>query len=305
MSTSFPPPRLETLDTKPSWHNRAGRVDRSACFALTAAQHWRQVPADDWIYRYRKPLSNASTDEPLSRDRRGVARWLPKGKCDRYAGTRFWARDLWLLHKWEPPYPLQGDFRSAKSNVMRAHDPRNKSTYRKQAQRNDAVLGQGPVNTNRGVGFNHHKMLGLDCLWHTTLRIERYIQHHQLKQHFFVCPVCSPAIEQRLDEQAAVTRPSRRCSAAAKKLPPGRVTKLYLPLCTPQEWHDAQTAELWLRTHCHPNRPWPACALELVERYSELFESRQLRCRQCLGLRYGEVKAPRQTPCGIESARLT
>jgi hypothetical protein len=287
------PPQLETLHTKPSWHNRAGRVDRSACFVLTASHHWRQIPADEWTYRYpaRQPAYHA------------------RGKCDRYADIHLWARDLWTFHKCESPYPLQGDFRSAKSNAMGAHKRRDKSTYREQAQRNDAVLGTGPVNPNRGVGFSHHKMLGLDCMWSNTLRIERYIQHAHLKQHFFVCPVCAPvAAGQRTGVTPSETYHSDStpaCYAAAtiggtsppakrKGLPVGRVTKLYLPLCTPQEWHDAHTAELWLRTHCHPNRPWPALAVQLIERYGELFEgqhARQLRCRDCLGLRYGEVKA--------------
>lgn len=288
MGTAFSPPTLTTLDTKPSWHNRAGRVDRSACFVLTASKLWRRIPDDDWTYGYpaRQPAYQA------------------KGKCDRYAERVLWAQDLWSWHKWEMPYPLQGDFRSIKSNAMRAHSPRNRSAQRVQSQRDDAILGKGPTNPNRGVGFNYHKMLGLDCMWSTTLRIERIIQHAKLKQHFFVCPVCGlrnngsggmgvpPVIEpQQYDGRDGHPTQARK---RAYKLPAGRVTKLYLPLCTPQEYEDAKIAELWLRTHCHPNRPWPPAAVQLIERYAEMFDGqhgRQLRCRQCLGLRYGEVKA--------------
>jgi hypothetical protein len=291
MGTTIPPPRLATLDTKPSWHNRAGRVDRSACFVLSAMQSWRRVHADDWTYRYAKPPPDTWGS---SRGQPTYAPWL-KGKVDRYATLTYWARDLWTLHKFEQPYPLQGDFRSTKSNALRAHILRDQSTRHEHEQRNDAVLGQGPINPNRGVGFNHHKMLGLDCMWQTTIRIERYVQHAKLKQHFLVCPVCGH------NTTAAMLRiagPATRGVSAIshtkpKKLPPGRVTKLYLPICTPQEYDDARTAELWLRTHCHPNRPWPPVAVQLIERYGELFEgqhARQLRCRQCLGLRYGEVK---------------
>ena len=39
-----------------------------------------------------------------------------------------------------------------------------------------------------------------------------------------------------------------------------------------------------------PNRPLSPDEAKLIERYAELFPDRQLRCRQCLGLRYGEVK---------------
>ena len=279
------PPNLATLYTKPTWHNRAGRVDRSACFVLTAAHHWRRIDAQDWTYRYP------------ARQRAYHAR----GKCDRFATLTFWARDLWLLHKWEQPYPLQGDFRSAKNNAMRAHSTRNNLTQRIQDQRSDPVLGQGPVNPNRGVGFNLYKRLGLDCMWQTTLRIERYVQHAKLKQHFLVCPVC----DDKNDSEIAATRraagpaghrPAAIGNTRNKSLPPGRVTKLYLPLCTPREYEDAHIAETWLKTNVNSNRPLSPIALQLIERYGELFEGdtnsggRQLRCRQCLGLRYGEVK---------------
>lgn len=189
------PPNLATLYTKPTWHNRAGRVDRSACFVLTAAHHWRNIPDQDWTYRLGvRPQTLGSRGLPASSPR-------PQhfGKCDRYATRTLFARDLWTLHKNEQPYPLQGDFRSAKSNAMRAHSTRNNFTQRIQDQRNDPILGDGPINPNRGVGFNFYKRLGLDCMWQTTLRIERYVQHALLKQHFFVCPVCAKAVEQRLD----------------------------------------------------------------------------------------------------------
>ena len=288
------PPTLLSLDTKPSWHNRAGRVDRSACFTLTASQLWRQVPDDDWAYRLGLRPGPAGTRQNRPQDA------CPKphhfGKCDRYATFTLYARSLWLMHKWENPYPLRGDFRSIKSNAMRAHIPRNKSSQLIQGTRNDSILGDGPINPNRGVGFNDHKMLGLDCMWQTTLRIERYVQHAKLKQHFLVCPVCSR--KNNPNTQHLKPKPHARLS--------GRCTKLYLPLCTEQEYEDAQIAERWLRTHCHPNRPWSDAAVRLIERYSELFmgqHGRQLRCRRCLGLRYGEVKRVGDRMAGRGSRR--
>jgi hypothetical protein len=288
-----PPPCLVTLDDKPSWHNRAGRVDRSACFVVSASKLWRRIPESHWQHR------TAST-KPALRDGGAAAaceanrRVLPKGLCDRHATLTLWARDLWLMHRWEPPYPLAGDFRTAKANALQAHIPRSKTPQIIQATRDLDVLGKGPINPNRGVGFNLYKQLGLDCLWKTTLRIERIVQHDKLKQHFLVCPACG---EDRRIEAAgsqpadALVGSSAGCEPAASGTLPGRVTKLYLPLCTPQEYDDAQLARLWLQSHTHPNRPWPPDALRLIERYGELFEGRSLRCRACLGIRYGEAKA--------------
>ncbi|MEM9345626.1 MAG: hypothetical protein AAGB26_03300 [Planctomycetota bacterium] len=249
------PPKLHTLNTKPTWHNRAGRVDRSACFVLTVRQHWRGIPEGEWNYRLGLPPSGAwrlNNPRP-AHDIHGL-----KGLCDRYAEVTFSARDLWLLHRHDPPYPLQGDFRTAKSNALRTGE-------RAQWMRKDHILGDGPVNPNRGAGFKQYKRLGLPAEWQTTLRIERVVQHAKLRQHFFVCPLCS-----------------------------SRSTKLFLPLCTPREGEDALIAQLWLKSHLgnvtNPNRPLSADAAKLIERYGALFEPRQLRCRQCLGLRYGELK---------------
>lgn len=259
MKTHAPPLELASLHTKPSWHNRAGRVDRSACLVITAGEHWRRIGEEDWTYTFaaRQPLRSA------------------RGKCDRWVDLGFSARHLWLLHKAEQPYTLQGDFRTAKSNAMKAR-PGDTPAPRAQMARKDAVLGDGPINPNRGVGFKHYKRLGLDCLWEATVRLERIVQHARLRQHFFVCPVCSAATNNRL----------------------GRCTKLYLPLCTPREYDDALLAQLWLDTHMNPNRPLAKQAVALIERYGELFEPRRLRCRRCLGLRYGEVKPPSQASTG-------
>ncbi|MEO0474638.1 MAG: hypothetical protein AAF085_01530 [Planctomycetota bacterium] len=274
-------PNLASLHTKPSWHNRAGRVDRSACFVLTVSKHWREIPEDDWTYRLGLPPSEQwRLDHPRQpHDVRGI-----KGLCDRYAEVTFWARDLWLLHKGEQPYPLQGDFRTAKSNAM-------KSGTSAQWVREDAILGDGPTNPNRGIGFNQYKMLGLDAMWSSTLRIERIVQHEKLRQHFFVCPVCA---EKENKERAGGRRPPGQTKSPGERRSPAIATKLYLPLCTPREREDALLAQLWLNSHPHivsnPNRPLTSEVIQLIERYRELFEPRQLRCRKCLGLRYGEVK---------------
>ena len=353
------PPDLPTLDVKATWHNRAGRVDRSCCFVLTAASLWRQLPDECW--RHTQHVDAVSAKRLISGQSTGHRR-----HPDRVGSITLSARDLWHYHRFEKPSPLRGDFRTTKANAFKpaadatrwwkevsAHEadasrPSSSAAASHAAEppANQATPGRGPaaihtrnddnptrqttpspldppaINPNRGAGFAMHlKMLGLGVDWSTTLRLERYVQHAKLKQHFLVCPVCGPAVGgpasssiaaashaggASLAVAAAATRvtPGRGPAAihtrgdtsAARqkkrpsKLPPGRVTKLFLPLCTPREWEDAQLAHLWLATHTNPNRPHTPGTLRLINRYAELFPGRQLRCRQCLGLRYGEVK---------------
>lgn len=294
------PPHLKTLHTRPTWHNRAGRIDRSACFTLPVTRLWRGIAEQDWAYTFaaRQPV------------------WQAKGRCDRRAERTFTAHDLWVMHQSEQPYPLRGDLRTTKANALRdtARPTRRAcAPARAQYMRQDDVLGDGPVNPNRGLGFSIGlKMLGLNAMWQTTFTIERYVQHAKLKQHFLVCPVCGdqdvstaatrhvagPAVRRTADVSTSVgdtgrTRGGTSPPAKNRGLPRGRVARLYLPLCTAQERADARIAELWLNAHQRPNRPLSPEALQLIKRYGELFDThggRQLRCRQCLGLRYGEVK---------------
>ena len=275
-------PTLVTLRTPPSWLNRAGRVDRSACFVVGVGALWRRIPASGW------------------RDTARAAHKRRTQTPERVGTTTLTAHDLWVLHRHETPRRVAGDARTTKSNALKAGDAiggLDQRSVRAQTiaadKTADGVGGfdQPAVNPNRGIGFAmRRKILGLPTDWEATLTIERYRQHARLSQHFLVCPVCggrtgceSGMTPQRHDRQDT-------CPTKQKKLPLGRVTKLYLPLATPREWEDAQVAHLWLRTHQPPNRPLSPEASSLIERYTELFPGRRLRCRRCLGLRYGEVK---------------
>jgi hypothetical protein len=338
-----PPPDLATLATPPSWHNRAGRVDRSCCFTLTAAELWRRIPDDGW--RATAPPAHGGGQATPSP--RGVVK-----RPDRVGTLALTAEQLWLIHRNQQPAPLRGDFRTPKSNAFK---PGEEATRWWNAARAQGTAGPGPgvpgppggpaacdaaakktpnanplagrpatptpldppaVNPTRGAGFSMGlKMLGLPADWSTTLTVERYAQHAKLKQHFLICPVCAAAAAHVGETQADSRRPTdagrhapgRTQPSGARRspanqtppsqrpsggLPPGRVTKLYLPLCTPREWEDARLAHLWVLSHTDPNRPYTRPVLGLLERYAELFPGRKLRCRQCLGLRYGEVKRP-------------
>ncbi|QNN23772.1 hypothetical protein HED60_16345 [Planctomycetales bacterium ZRK34] len=98
--------QLATLDDPPSWHNAAGRVDRSACLNLDVRKLWRQLPDDAW-----RPAQSES--RPGTR--------APGSKTHREAVAHFTltAADLDRLLALARPFQLLGDFRTEKANAMR------------------------------------------------------------------------------------------------------------------------------------------------------------------------------------------
>jgi hypothetical protein len=145
------PPALQTFADRPSWLNRAGRVDRSACIELKASDLWRLVPDGDW-----RPLTRRAQSGPhlLADTRASVT-----------------AYQLADLHDARNPFTLKGDRRTPKSNAMKS--PRRIS---------------GGANPNKGQ--SRIKMLGLPTDWSQALTIQRWRLHPQLAQHFFACPSC-------------------------------------------------------------------------------------------------------------------
>ena len=241
-----PPPPLTALDEQPSWTNRARRVDRSACFEIRASELWRDCGN-------------------MTRDRTTSAREA--------AGTVVIdALRLHALHEQRPPFELDGDARTRKSNALKF--PRMTSPRRPAFE---------PMNPNKGA--MREKILGLwgggevgfdDGPWRQTIHIERWRRGsaaHDSRpprhQHFLVCPQC-----------------------AAKK------TKLFMVLCTEREAADAEFAEAWIRLcdarlrEARMTRPpeYLTQRATFIRRYGLLFRERRLRCRSCLGVRYGQVR---------------
>ena len=89
------PPFLRSRNHKASWVNRAGRVDRSACFEVRASELWPLIPSVQW--------SDAATF---------------KGR-QALAMITVTARMLRNLHDTRPPQQLVGDWRTRKSNAMK------------------------------------------------------------------------------------------------------------------------------------------------------------------------------------------
>jgi len=251
---SLSAPNLATFSARASWLNRAGRLDRSACIELKASDLWRTIPSEDWRKRTRRR----------------------HGKSFLLADTQVAvsAYDLADLHDRQRPYTLQGDRRTNKSNVMKPparHAQRSSlkghpSSLKSQTSRLPASGGGSNfLGGNPNKGQSRTKLLGLPTDWSQPLTLQKWWMHASLTQHFFACPGCE-----------------------------GRSLKLFLPMCSEEELRDALTARLWLdsnKQRIARSATLRPQASRLLARYGVLFPPRQLRCRKCLGMRYGEVKS--------------
>lgn len=150
-------PTLPTLATKPSWVNRAGRVDRSACVELRASEIKRLL---------------FSPVPGKRRDTRG-----PEGSVQYTVNGAL----LEQLHAARQPRGLRGDARTGKSNAIKS-----RFTISPHVARPDAP------NPNKGA--SQQKVLALlevdGQSWSQTLVLQRWRLHAKLAQHFLICPKC-------------------------------------------------------------------------------------------------------------------
>ncbi len=296
MAALFDPPPLRTRHAQPSWVNRAGRIDRSACVELWASDIWpfarfatiahpchHGARNPDLVHGYREAESKINLS----------ARFLARRQANRR------------------PRHLQGDLRTTKSNAMRPSflPPLPPGEGRGEG----LLLPPLPLGEGRGEGLQRKhirihrptpapnpnkgapqtKFLGLWEHWSQAIRIERWRLHDRLAQHFLMCPN-SPSLLSPSPLGRGVRGEGSSTSCLHK------VRKLFMPLCTHDEARDADLAEAWidrLDARCRITRaPLPASLMahrsSLFDRYGLLFTTgRRLVCRKCLGLRYGEVRA--------------
>jgi len=167
---------LVTLHQTPSWQNAAGRVDRSACAAVRAAQLWRRIPPEQW-----QPCRSAS--------RPGTRR--PNSRVHREARARIelTADDLTWLHRQTRPFQLLGDYRTEKANAMkRTNRPETGRLYSRTLRVRTGRRTPQVSNPNKGACGD--KTLALPPDWSQTLTIERWRLHEKLARHFLICPRC-------------------------------------------------------------------------------------------------------------------
>lgn len=292
-------PLLRSLHRQPSWVNRAGNVDRSACFEVRASEVWPQISRDDW--------DRART----SAGRQAAAVLIVT------------ARILRDLHDSRPPQQLVGDWRTHKSNVMKG----SQSTHARECMGIRERVGfAGDLNLNFAFnpnkGATRTKKLGLwgagqlgfpDHDWEQTVRIERWERRLRRTRsegmrrdrsdttHGVIADASHPFTPSPAHPVNLSPPPSHQhfliCPSCRKKM-----LKLMMVLATEQEIDDAEFAEGWvdmldarqMASRIPLTPELIAQRSQLISRYGLLFRGRQLVCRNCLGVRYGEVKPKRR-----------
>lgn len=305
-------PPLPTLSLKPTWVNRAGSVDRTACVEIRAGELW---PHADFREVKRHPIA-------------GETSYL-----EAVATITLGARFLHKLHVDRNPLTLQGDWRTSKSNAMKRkaignrHEamvaderyPFDAEAQRRAYERFDgAFVRDHPLpagNPNRGAPFTSGgKQIGLMADWTQTIAIERWRLHERLGKHYLRCPNSHKPLaighKGGKDSETAISDPSSPYGISLMAYGfqshacQGKALKLFLPVCSIQEANDSELAEGWVNLvdgrysgGVAPCRPMPPEVIEmryrLLQRYGVLFRGRRLVCRKCLGVRYGEVRKPK------------
>jgi hypothetical protein len=263
---AVPTPHLATLKAKPSWHNRAGRTDRSACCELSVRDARKLAQRAGVCDAAWKSASSSSSVQPsyISVDAGSQTPARARTSTSASIALTITAAQLFTLHSARNPCVLQGDKRTPKSNAMRVN---------------------GCLSYNPNAGACRDKILGLPAEpieWQQPItllcptrsqcdRAQRNSHDNPVpaaNNHFLLCPACD-----------------------------AKVRKLFLPLCTDAEFDDAMLAQSWLRMYDHMIRRHMtevyALRTKIIARYGLLFAPRTLACRMCLGIRYGESKASR------------
>lgn len=317
-----PLPELPTLLDWPSWCNFAGRIDRAACLELPVSAVWRRAAFDAARERRRATPGfevagafRATTYflEDIHRSReprqlRGDFRW--KANVMQPTERHAWDRD----RRWR---------RSLKSQTL-------------QAPPSPEYMDHG-LTANPNKGATRTKILGLAERWEQNLRVERWVQgkldpHHEnlppnlvgnpkvgLRRHFLACPgkamkfrspiwiphPCQLAKRERNPRTGGdplTLTPRQREWFAIGREPyrepcSGKAYKLFLPLCTKEEWRDAEAARQWVAWYrsLRPNAPGSELEALLIARYATLWEPCVLLCAKCLGLKYGDVRFEKRT----------
>ncbi len=297
---TFSLPELATLFQRPSWVNNRGRPDRSACLELRAQDIWRL--AEYTRMNIGAVRGSRRKDASVSLIATGAYAIDPRQLMHILR-----SRQQRQRRRRRKRMPIAGSFRTEKANAMK--------------ERLDERLPTPNPELRAFEDFVHpdlpRKSHGLGQRWVHTLRLEHWQLHRYLDQHFLICPTThekpgrydfthhprhrewyyplevprprKPRFEPRLSHQA----PKHCC---------GKVMKLFMPLATEQEVADAATAREWLGDldsrimfgGTRPNMHIMHKRQFLLQRYGPLFD-RRFVCRQCLGLRYGEVKRPRNS----------
>lgn len=151
---SATPVNLATLNSKPSWHNLAGQVDRSACIELKASAVRR------WADLQRCRTGRASSQ-------RAIERGKPQAKTHRESAgpATISAFDVFAFMQRRKPRRLSGDYRTVKANAMRwARDEQGHGLPPSHPKQGTTTVPSGPdqgLHSNPNQGAARNKILAL------------------------------------------------------------------------------------------------------------------------------------------------
>ncbi len=290
-------PALVTFDQPPSWCNRGGQLDRSACVEVRVSEVRRL--AGCVIHHGRaRPDGRGPTQlvTPLPNERRA------RNGHGRLA-TGVWtisARHVDLLHARRKPRILAGDWRTRRAAVMYPPycDPHATFPHRLPHNALAARPMDAALDGNPNKGATRSKMIGLHLDWSQPLRIEKWMFEHRIRPaYYLICPAMfmlhNSPLPPRRGRGVPVNDPRlpplSSCPAGRKATGcPQRTLKLLLVQCTAAEDRDAMLAQLWIDSLPQLVRaPQRETIQRLMQRYGPIMEPRTLMCARCLGVRYG------------------
>ncbi len=168
-------PELQTLNTPASWCNAAGRVDRSACAAITLAGLRR--------FGHRPAWRESRGESQAGALRKSVKVW-----SEARSKLHVTSQTIEDLLSVVPPRKLSGDWRGQKSQAM--HVPnygRAKYRCRGNLVPLESVL---PINPNQGATRGKTHGLPGPMEWSQAIELERWRLHATLPYPFLICPDC-------------------------------------------------------------------------------------------------------------------
>jgi hypothetical protein len=161
----LPPRQLQTLERKPSWHNRAGRIDRSACAFVNASWLWRRADFKS---------------SPTSAGR------LARGTYEITAADFDW------LMRFVKPHNVQGDYRTTKSNAMRGRyvaTPHRPGANPNHGATREKMLGL-PADWCQALIIERWQFPKHERKSPVAVAYARKGHIAARRQHFLICPTC-------------------------------------------------------------------------------------------------------------------
>ncbi len=291
MTYIFHRPDLPTFDQLPSWCNRMGKIDRSACVEVRVSE-------------VRRLALSVIVDGKVRSDGRGRTQLvspLPRERSARSSQGRvasgvfnISARMVHELHRHRLPRELGGDLRTHRAHAMcpPTRDPNGPFVNRLPHNAPLPIPWDAGLEGNPNKGATRTKMIGLAYEWTQPLRIEKWVFPKRIRPaYYLICP--GTFLRNRAPGEKSDTDPRLpplSTVKAGRKATgcPQRALKLLLVQCTWEEARDVEIFETWLASiPMQVRRAHLDVITSVINRYGPIMFPRTLLCPRCLGVQYG------------------